>query len=604
MRVPKKTTTAGQTKQVLPRASSDTFRVVHGDRTNTVISDKGDVVEESCTEVCEDVDRLLLKSICLYEIFHARSIKPANHFKGVQDHGSKRYTWHLLKSTEESLGMPPGPRHNLEQRLQSIEDSRDLQQWLEDEQFNPNESNFSVWGYLVVLEDYEKHESNFLHWPLKKLDSYALIFAARDFGRLGYTFPSNIGLDKVSSFLNALICLHRGSPTQDAARSLKLTTNLKSCDSWLQVESGTSLRKYRELGRGHCLLEVPNDFSFSSFVRQLQDFPQTTTSVANWPEHKVGDAAIRYMIKCYNDLGYQASQKDILKDDPIRVLSNIYSMSAQKRVAHGRYDEPKTPPPSECGGRIKETPHMEQSNTGPPSEERRVQRADNSTLCKYGHPRVATCANMTSIGLVSWRKRIDALHCENTDLAALLRACHLLFRVNEDKARCDRRRAEPCINCIWKACMKKHPQHRAEWAISETELLLSLNHLPDQTLYHRMTACEKRLNIQNFSLRPSSPGGRALFNSTKQPIQILQIVDDFRLQEKDKSDVDRDSQAQTIYAVACLSNLNCSSPEELNYNSPKALPPQLVEVFNQIMLVLDHRNSYTTANTAYKPSNC
>jgi hypothetical protein len=189
--------------------------------------------------------------------------------------------------------MPPGPRHNLEQRLQSIEDSHDLQQWLEDEQFNPNESNFSVWGYLVVLEDYEKHESNFLHWPLKKLDSYALIFAARAFGRLRYTFPSNIGLDKVSSFLNALICLHRGSPTQDAARSLNLTTNLKSCDLWLQVESSTLLRNYRELEGGHCLLKVPNDFSFSSFVRQLQGFPQTTTSVANWQEHKVGGAAIR-----------------------------------------------------------------------------------------------------------------------------------------------------------------------------------------------------------------------------------------------------------------------------------------------------------------------
>jgi hypothetical protein len=146
--------------------------------------------------------------------------------------------------------------------------------------------------------------------------------------------------------------------------------------------------------------------------------------------------------------------------------------------------------------------------------------------------------------------------------------------------------------------MEKQPKNRAEWAISETELLLSLNHLSDQTLYHRMTACEKRLNVQNLSLRPSSPGGKPLFNSTKQPIQILQIVDDFRLQEKDKSDVDRDSQAQTLYAVACLSNLNCSSLEELNYNSPKALPPQLVKVFNKIMLVLSHRKSYTTTNTA------
>ncbi|EXK78008.1 hypothetical protein FOQG_17300 [Fusarium oxysporum f. sp. raphani 54005] len=640
MRIPPSTLTANQDRCF--EVSQVTSHVARGGEITSAIFNKWDDAEGTCINVSEVVGRLenppprkelpsrkVLKVICLREAWKRDPIDPGHHVQEVRKLGSEQYTLQLLESMEKTLELSPEPSRNLEERIGLTKQRLRLLQCPQDRWPNLNEPKFSVWGGLVVLEHYETHESNFLHWPLKCLDSHALIFAAQAFGRLGYMFPSNIDLDKVSSFLNVLICLHHDSLARTATRRLNLTMNPNSYNQWLaealglcsrsdyqrddptiiglnlhfggdrnlwlppapeamskdqifkstcvgtREASSTLLRDYRELEGEHHLLKVPDDFSFWSFVRRLQDFPQTTTSIADWPNRNAGGAAIRYIIECYHALGYQASEKDVLMDDPIRVLSNIYFMSAQKLAAHGRYDQTKTPPSSECGGIIEETFDLEQSITGTPPEERGVQTADDSTLCEYGHNRVATCANLTSISLDSWRNRRDGHQGDDIDLADLLRACHLLFRAEEDEARRGRRRAEPCIKCIWKYGIDN--QHGVEWAISQTESLLSLSHLPDHTLYHRMAACAKKLNVQNLSkLKPD-----CLFKSIRQAITTLNFTHRFRLEEKDESDVYKDDQTQILFAVSCLS--------ELNRNPPEDLPSRLLEIFSKIIVENDRQ---------------
>ncbi|KAH7228589.1 uncharacterized protein BKA55DRAFT_526577 [Fusarium redolens] len=646
MRIPRSTLTANQGRCF--EASQVTSHVTRGGEIASAIFNKWDDAEGTCINVSEDVGRLehppplkelpsrkVLKLICLREAWKRGLIDPGHHVQEIRKLGSEQYALQLLESMEKTLELSPEPSRNLEERIDLTKQRLRLLQCPQDKWPNHNEPKFSVWGGLVVLEHYETHESNFLDWPLKYLDSHALIFTAQAFGRLGYMFPSNIDLDKVSSFFNVLICIHQDSLAHAATRRLNLTMNPNSCNQWLvealglcsrsdyqryipkivglnlqfgsefglnsdrilwlppapearskdqifkttcvgtREASSTLLRDYRELEGEHHLLKVPDDFSFWSFVRRLQDFPQTTTSIVDWPNRNAGVAAIRYIIECYHALGYQASVKDVLVDDPIRVLSNIYFMSAQKSAAHGRYDQLKTPPSSECGGIIEETSDLEQSITGTPPEERGVQTADDLTLCEYGHNRVATCANLTSISLDSWRNRRDSHQGDDVDLAALLRACHLLFRAEEDEARRGRRKAEPCIKCTWEDGIEN--QHGVEWAISQTESLLSMSHLPDHTLYHRMAACEEKLNVQNLSkLKPD-----CLFKSIRQVITVLNFTHRFRLKEKDESDVYEDAQAQTLFAVSCLSELNRSPPEDLQ--------SRLLEIFNKIIVENDRQ---------------
>ncbi|EXK79713.1 hypothetical protein FOQG_15738 [Fusarium oxysporum f. sp. raphani 54005] len=519
MRVTTEIDTAGQVKQPLPHAPHD-IQVTPEVKLRIVISNKENDIE--------GVDRQLLESTSHYGIHRVNAVNPQNHFKGFRGHGSKGYAKYLRK---------------------------------------------------VSLEDCDEHESDFLDCLLKKLDGYALIFAARGVGRLGYTFPSNVCLDNVSDFPYALICIHRVNATQGAARCLKLTSKLKSCDPWSQREFGTLLRDHRGFGRKWHLEAVPSDYSFSTFVRQLQSSPKTRTCAADWLQCKPGGAAIRFIIKCYKALECRASEDEIKMKNPKRLLFNIYIMCNEERAAPGRYAQPKTPPSFECGGRIEETHHLERSDTGTPIKEKEDRTADDSTLYKCERIRAATCQNLTSIAMACWAKVKDLPRYDIAQHTTALRVCHLLFRAKEYKASHDKTLPEPCIKCISETFMRKQLEGGLKWAISETESLLSLSLSPQLEIYDRMRSCEKELNIQPFHI-----GGKPLFTSLGQIIAALQVMPAFNLEKKDYGVVREKPVAQAIYAVACLLESNYSPPNGLRQDD-------LLEVFDQFIRWLDHQST-------------
>ncbi|KAF6517592.1 hypothetical protein HZS61_003153 [Fusarium oxysporum f. sp. conglutinans] len=94
--------------------------------------------------------------------------------------------------------------------------------------------------------------------------------------------------------------------------------------------------------------------------------------------------------------------------------------------------------------------------------------------------------------------------------------------------------------------------------------------------------CSGRLGYafpSNFDL-----GGKSLFKSPKQIIAALQFKRDFQLEEKDYGVVRDDSDAQVIYAVACLLESNYSPPNGLQQDG-------LLEVFDQFIRRLDHQST-------------
>ncbi|KAM0074684.1 hypothetical protein ACKRZS_013262 [Fusarium odoratissimum] len=382
----------------------------------------------------------------------------------------------------------------------------------------------SIYTYFrkVSLEDCDEHE--------KKLDGYALIFAARCCGRLGYAFPSNICLDEVLSFVYGLNCVRRGNATNGAARCLNLASRLKS-------------------------------------------------DAADWLQHKPGGAAIQFIIKCYTASGCRALENEMKMENPTRLLFNIYIMCNEKRAPPGQYIQPKTPPSLKGRCRIEETHDLKRSSTETPVKQKEDYTADDSTLHKCEHIRAATCRNLTSIALAYWRKVEGSPGYKIVQHNTALRACHLLFRAKEYKASHDKTLPEPCIECISETFMRKQLKGGLEWAISETESLLSLPLSPQLEIYDRMSYCEGKLNIQQFDL-----GGKSLFKSPKQIIAALQFKRDFQLEEKDYGVVRDDSDAQVIYAVACLLESNYSPPNGLQQDG-------LLEVFDQFIRRLDHQST-------------
>ncbi|KAI3565719.1 hypothetical protein IWW34DRAFT_797039 [Fusarium oxysporum f. sp. albedinis] len=583
----------------------------------------------------------VLQTICLHERF-TKTLTPEQHFKKVQELGEDGHTLQLLKTMEDANELLTEPRQKLDQRVQLMEFHLNLEPFPEYEQSNDYETYPSAFSCLVILQRSEKCEFDFCAWPVDAFDSHAMIFAAQAFSRLGYKFPVRTHFNAVSDFLNDLIRLHnlnRHQSTQDTARSLESITDFDSYDGWVLVECPTAnpgavasdwglvdnfepgscrvtqvlgdrkkerslknpdeglyelptpLRDYRELERAHPPLEAPEGWSFWSFRRQLQEYFQITANIADRPQEGTGDTAIRYIIQWLEDLGYRASEKDILMNDPIRVLSDIWIMHCQKRVAHCQYDQPETLRYPEYKGGTREMPHCHQPDFRWFQQESGDQTAHHPALYKHRHTRAATHLNLISIGLASWREMRGSSDWGIVQHINVLRACYLLFRADESKdAQNGRMPAEQCIECIWESCMEKHDAGELDETVSEIESLLGQEHIPG-TLDDRMTACEKRLSL------PPCPARKGLFTDFKQMFSILQMVPSFQLQNQDKEDVVDDIQAQHFYAAFCLLVLNYSPAkmlEDYSLNNPKT---RLI-VFNQILAIQDHRGTYATAHEA------
>ncbi|KPA36614.1 hypothetical protein FLAG1_10605 [Fusarium langsethiae] len=177
--------------------------------------------------------------------------------------------------------------------------------------------------------------------------------------------------------------------------------------------------------------------------------------------------------------------------------------------------------------------------------------------CGHVHIRVVTCATLTSLCLASKRETSDAVSCD--DLATLLPACYLLFLAERDAERLDGRQAGACIKCIW------------ERAISRTKSLRSPCPLPVRTLFERNQFYKRSSKVMDLSsLRVIN-----WFKSVSRVITILQFIPDFGLGKVDISDVESDSQAQRLYAVACLTLLNCKPPKDVS--------GQLLEIFSGVL---------------------
>ncbi|EXM16855.1 hypothetical protein RAB80_018303 [Fusarium oxysporum f. sp. vasinfectum] len=583
----------------------------------------------------------VLQTICLHERF-AEGLTPEQHFKKVQELGEDGHTLQLLKTMEGANKLLKEPSQRLDHRIQLMESHLNLKPFPEYERPSDYEAYPSAFSCLVVLQRSGKCKSDFCAWPVDTFNNHAMIFAAQAFGRLGYKFPVQTHFDAVSDFLNDLIRLHnlsRHESTQDTARSLESTTDFDSYDGWVLVEcptvkSGTvasdwslvdnfepgscrvthvpgdrkkdrllkthdkelyglpaPLRDYKELARAYPPLEAPEGWSFWSFCRQLQEYFQITANIADCPQEGTGDTAIRYIIQWLKDLECRASEKDILMNDPLRVLSSIWIMHCQKRATRYRSDQPEAlryPEYMEGNGEI---PHCHQPDFRCFEQESGGQIPHDPTLCKHGHARAATPLKSISIGLASWREKRSCPDWGVVQHIAVLRACYLLFRADQSKdAQNGRMPAEQCIECIWESCMEKHDAGKLDEAVSEIESLLGQEHIPD-TLDDRMTACEKRLSL------PPCPARKGLFTEFKQMFSILQMVPSFQLQNQDKEDVVNDIQAQYFYAAFCLLMLNYSPAkmlEDYSLNNPKT---RLI-VFNQILAIQDHRDTYATANEA------
>ncbi|KAF5969785.1 hypothetical protein FBULB1_10024 [Fusarium bulbicola] len=362
-----------------------------------------------------------------------------------------------------------------------------------------------------ALEDCEEHD--------KKLDGYALIFAARGSGRLGYTFPSNVCLDEVLSFLYDLICVRRGNATNGAASILNLASRLKS-------------------------------------------------DAADRPQHKPGGAAIQLIFKWYRASGCRALENERKTENPTRLPFNIYIMCNEKRAVPGLYVQPKTPLSLKGKCEIGETHDLERSGTETPVKQKEDHTEDDLTLHKCEHIRAATCQNLTSIAFACWGNVKDLPGYNITQHTIAVRASYLLFRAKECKASHDKTLPEPCIKCISETFMKKQLEDGLEWAISETESLLSLPLSPQLEIHDRMASCEKELNIQPFNYEE-----KPLFTSHKQVIATLKVMPAFNLEEKDYGVVRETPEAQFIYVVACVLVLNHSPPKDLRQD-------KLVKIFD------------------------
>ncbi|TVY74743.1 hypothetical protein Focb16_v005946 [Fusarium oxysporum f. sp. cubense] len=571
------------------------------------------------------LNREVLEAIWLYSALHRTYIDPEIHLQGIRLSGSEGY-----KSSQTSG-----------QHIQPVKQSCNIRQCSQEDRSRFNKSNLSIWGCLCLLEHYEKHMPQWLTWPRKYFNTCALIFASQALGHHGYTFPSNIAFDDVASFLNILISLHSDKLGEDGASSPRRTISRNICYPQL-VESltnycgseyrmddppisdldlqfigdssscisqlvevrdrhhfvenpcpgtpevySTKLREYTELQRWVSRLGVPDDLSFYDVHRSLQQFPAARTSVEYWKTKKNGDAAVIYIIKCLAFLGYQASMEAIL-EDPIRMLANINYAFTLKSVGRGPYELPKTPPFSECEGRIAETSREEGSDTGTPTGERGRQTAKVPNECKYEHTRDAICANLTSVGLAFRREMIDAGHCgddvvEHT--TTLLRACYLLFRAQGADA------GRACIKCISDKAMRNYHRYGVEWLVSKTESGLPLDPLPD-TLNDRIRACEAKLNIRGFSkLHQLHDGTKFMFKTVMPIIKILEFIPKYSLEKRDSDEVHKAPQAQVIYAAACLLELQCS-PEE-------ALPHHHLKLFNIIIQEVDRQGRQATMKATH-----
>ncbi|CVL08195.1 uncharacterized protein FMAN_14162 [Fusarium mangiferae] len=366
----------------------------------------------------------------------------------------------------------------------------------------------------------------------------------------------------------------------------------------------TKLRDYTELERCVSHLGDPAVLSFYDLVRELQRFPAAATSFEYWATEKPGEAAVLYIIKCLAFLGYQASMEAIL-EDPIKMLGNICYAFALKSAGRGPYDRPydlpKTPPFSECEGRIAETSHEDGSGIGTSTGERERQTAKVPNECKYGHARDAICANLTSVGLAFRRAMVDDGHCGYDALkctTTLLRACNLLFRARGADA------GRACIKCISDKAMRDYHQHGVEWLVewllSRTESRLPRDPLPG-TLNDRIRACEAKLNIRRFSMTPQHRDGtKLMFKTVMSVMKPLEFNPKYKLEKRDSDEVQRDSddvrkasQTQFIYAAACLLELHCSPEEAMAYqkcSSERALLHRHLELFNKIIQKVARQN--------------
>ncbi|KAF5009479.1 hypothetical protein FDECE_4302 [Fusarium decemcellulare] len=236
-------------------------------------------------------------------------------------------------------------------------------------------------------------------------------------------------------------------------------------------------------------------------------------------------------------------------------------------------DLPKTPPPSECGDEA-----LERFDIGIPADEEEEEgghTTDDMISCGRAHTRVMTCADLISLPLESSRAMLGAVGCNDHDLATLLsptllQACDLLFRAERRNGR----QGDACIKCIWASVMEKCPQYRVEWAISSTESLLSLQPLPSFPISMRIQSCGRILNVTDSSSLPR-PLPDGWFPSTSQAIGYLQSIPRFRLEEKDFLDVLSNPEKQGLYAAACLSELDRSTPENVL--------SRLLEIFSRII---------------------
>lgn len=103
--------------------------------------------------------------------------------------------------------------------------------------------------------------------------------------------------------------------------------------------------------------------------------------------------------------------------------------------------------------------------------------------------------------------------------------------------------------------------------------------LPGRTLFERTQFCKRSFKVMDFSsLRVIN-----WFRSVSRVITILQFIPDFGLDKVDISDVDSDFQAQRLYAVACLTLLNCKPPKDIS--------GQLLEIFSGVLWETE-RQSY------------
>ncbi|KAF4470075.1 hypothetical protein FALBO_3020 [Fusarium albosuccineum] len=368
----------------------------------------------------------------------------------------------------------------------------------------------------------------------------------------------------------------------------------------LHLQPVITLEQLIQLAEQHCHLrecpqyERPNvdnsDLSLWVSLCELQCYKSLQADYRSWPREDFDSYALIFASQAFGRLHYMLPAKMNL-DEVSNILTvltllcrdkyihdgagnHILSISA-KSPANDRYDLPKTPSLYECGDEIVKTSLLERSVTGIPADEEGGHTTDDLISCGRAHTRVATCAKLTSLCLKSRRERLDAVRWDDDGPAALLQACHLLFRAERSAERHDRRGAEACIKCILDTAVEKCPRYRVEWAVSRTEFLLSVCPLPSHTLSERMCCCERSLKVTDFTLLQPYLSVESWFLCVNRIISILQLDPRFRLEEEDLAVVTCSHQAKCLYAVACLIILKFSPPEDLTH--------RLLQVFNKIL---------------------